>query len=503
MLYLFCWIIARAIRRLPKDPNKSRKAFGRPSQSGALIFDLSSDNDDGNNSDDTESIEYAAAAAAANSRDHSQGSGSNSTGNNATQSMSMQSSQVPVAQMLPKRGVVATEVIDTGKSPTVTNSLASTTTAEDALLNEHNDSAGVSDSQLPRVSSRRIKRRGFSYPFGEAPENKRPRCVNARCPAAGSAIPTPRLQRGTASNFNEIDNSEPSSYPSPLSLGSMEAGDESNERNFPNVPNGDRPRRQPTGENTYQAIDTSNRTQASEAEDNVSSLEPEGRTGEQPVRNAQREVDDSDDDSVQGHNGARRSVTTSSKTTPSSTRRPRLVVPLKVMTPPEDLKYQQWRLTSKLSEILRAKLQQPNTVLLSSTIEVMDTLSRTERLRLMEKYGEDFSHYQGAFDQWLQCLKNILAFYEITGFRGDLSTRNAFMDNMPNGGPPEVVSDAFYRGRVSLIEWQRRSGIDDMELSKNVASVLFNLAPWGSWTQLHRLESWTQGFTEELLAWFQ
>jgi hypothetical protein len=504
-LYLYCWIIARVIRRLPKDPpNKPRQSVGRPSP---RVIDLSSDSDESYNSDHNDNAEsiIEGGTTAANPPGYSQSAGnSNATDHNAPQLMAAENSQVPVAQMIPKRGIAPSRIAtNTGKLRTATNSLTPTTTTRGAVPNDDDDSSGSSDSEPPHVSAPSIKRRGFSSRSGEPLLNKRLKCAEK---PAGSFPSTSRLRRKTFGGLDEVERFGPASYPSPPSAGSMDSGDVTNGCNFPNVRHDRQHHVQATRNDAPRIVDARSEIQAVEVDSNLNLPEREGRIvaeKEQSRNNVQWNVDDSDDDSVQGRDEGRRSATTSCKTTPSSTGRPRLVVPLKIVAQQEDLEFQRLHLSSKLVDVLPERLQQPNIVALSSTVELLDILWKADRLRLMDVYGEEFGGHQRAFEQWLQCLKHVLRFYELTGFKDNLDALDAFLGNVQER-PPIAVRKVFIHARVSLMEWQKQSGIDDKEFAEKVASILFNLSSCGiKWAMLDDLESTTPAFTKELLAWFR
>jgi hypothetical protein len=52
-------------------------------------------------------------------------------------------------------------------------------------------------------------------------------------------------------------------------------------------------------------------------------------------------------------------------------------------------------------------------------------------LRLLKTYGDDLKTHQEAFVLWLLCIKEVIRFYDLTLFKGDLHTRKAFVKELP------------------------------------------------------------------------
>jgi hypothetical protein len=79
--------------------------------------------------------------------------------------------------------------------------------------------------------------------------------------------------------------------------------------------------------------------------------------------------------------------------------------------------------------------------------------------------------------------------------------RDAFLGAMV-GRLPYAVANTAIHTRASLEQWRIEHNMDDEDFSRDVASILFNLASWGPWMDLQQIEDWTRKFTEDLLAWF-
>lgn len=180
-----------------------------------------------------------------------------------------------------------------------------------------------------------------------------------------------------------------------------------------------------------------------------------------------------------------------------------VAAPTKVAGLPQDKK-SRLRLASELLKILPAKLQQPPSIeTLTDTFVLSENLLQQEHPRLKDTYGVTFQNHLEAVKQWLQCLKILTEFYKSsTKFEGNLSTREAFLIDIP-GGPPDNVINMFLDGMTALNGWQEKRQINDGDFSKEVASVFYHLALWPVFVPLAKVEQMTLGFTTELLAWFR
>jgi hypothetical protein len=168
-----------------------------------------------------------------------------------------------------------------------------------------------------------------------------------------------------------------------------------------------------------------------------------------------------------------------------------------------DLEDSRCLLAIKLLESLFNGLQQPNVVLLSDTVELLETLLRTDYRRLQAVYGDNLKDHEVALTRWLECLRSLLLFYELTGVKEDVTARNAFLAALPNGAPkPAIIS--YYRTRYSLSTWRAGNGRIHEGFVRQVTSILFNLASWGDrFFRIDQMEQCTSKFTQELLTWFE
>jgi hypothetical protein len=156
-----------------------------------------------------------------------------------------------------------------------------------------------------------------------------------------------------------------------------------------------------------------------------------------------------------------------------------------------------------MEDLLPLGLKKPDVLHLSGLVELLEALSTMDHLHLQDVYGRDLMNRQRALKRWVECLKSLLSFYEVTGFKEDVTTRNAFIKTIP-ADHRIVARKSFLQTRSSLSDWRAEAGVTEEEFSRDVASVFFNLAFWkDTWVTLEEVETWTLGFTEELLTWFR
>jgi hypothetical protein len=215
------------------------------------------------------------------------------------------------------------------------------------------------------------------------------------------------------------------------------------------------------------------------------------------------DVDD-DTDSVQGSSRNYPVISSTAETTPAdSAAKSSLIVIIKLTAQSQDLEGRRHRLASKILDVLRGGLQRPNVLLLSGLIELLETTSKMDSLRLQEIYGRDLKDRQQALKMWLQCLKRLLSFCEDTGFRGDTTTRNAYLETISDSLRLSA-GEGFIHILSSLSAWRAELGVTEEGFARDVASIFFHLAFWKNpWIKLTHIETLTLEFTEELLAWFR
>lgn len=152
-----------------------------------------------------------------------------------------------------------------------------------------------------------------------------------------------------------------------------------------------------------------------------------------------------------------------------------------------DVKALQSRLASNLVRVMSSGFQNLDISLIQQMVEVVGELWSTEPV-------------QDSLWRWIACLHCVTRFYKVTGFKGDLSTRDKFLETLPEGCPAEL-DDAFIQERAVLNRWRHERGMDDKEMAKEVVSVLFDLGSWPTLTKRARIDKMTVQFTQDLLAW--
>tara|TARA_R110002003_G_scaffold878_7_gene21723 strand:- start:1160 stop:1876 length:717 start_codon:yes stop_codon:yes gene_type:complete len=209
-----------------------------------------------------------------------------------------------------------------------------------------------------------------------------------------------------------------------------------------------------------------------------------------------------DVDSVQGspRASAHTRRPTASKA-PGPDDRPRLVVPLRVGPPSQDLENLRQRLASKLLDILSAGLRQPSILLLTDTVDIMERIWKADQLRLENVFGTRYNRLRGVFTQWLQCVKGVVEFCTLTGFSGDVTTRDAFLQDLSEE-LSEAAVKAFIHALSDRSSWRSEPDWTQEAFGRDIASVLLDLASWGGMMRPSMMENLTSRFTGEVLAWF-
>ncbi|KAH7396489.1 hypothetical protein DE146DRAFT_736618 [Phaeosphaeria sp. MPI-PUGE-AT-0046c] len=497
-LYLYGWNIARLARKPPTDPNSKRRKQRKEKESfSARVNQSHSDDED---VDITVARSQAAAPSTGISRL------GNSVTNGFTESIMtlsppVSTSLVPVAQMLPMRSGVV------GNACSTINNYMEEAVQEghtDDICAQGHDAASESDEYQPPVSTlRSIKRRGVSLPDAPAEQNKRQR--NSRHCTYSDALDAashgePSLRRGYNGPSEE---NEAAAYPSPPGIEQTISPGTPQVRNFPNIPPLDTAWQRQASERVTETSHVINTIPESATQD------PSGSTtnvNDNPANHTSPttiEIAGLDDDveSVFGDLEVSCTIGTSSKTTPNCTARPSLVVRMKLATQIQDLGNLRTGLASNLADIRRTGLRDPNVLVLKTQIELLETLSKANHLRLREIYNDAFKHHQEVLKQWLQLLKSIVFFYEVTGFKGGLSERGAFLDAMPTGCLG-AVEDAFIHSCADFKAWLYSRSIDEAQFARDVASLFFHLGSWITRTQA-RIESMMAQLTRDLLAWYE
>jgi hypothetical protein len=438
MLYIYCWIIAPAVTQTPIEANQSSK---QPASLSSKVYSLCTD------SEYEDEVEVSYDDGATSLTETTAATAGNETRNYdidpVPSLMSGQERRIPAAQGLPTRGSITPRTTVAGMLRTPNHNMAATTVASDEVPHGQDD---LSDSEPLRDKLRRIKRKG-PRSLSRGPP-KRSRDTNNYALVTSSHLRKPHEK--------SMDNC----YPSPPS-GSTSS-----------------PRGRKLG---------------------IFGPRGELNSGYQLCS---LRLSNSNASSSQEHSEHRRPAMTSPKATPASAESPSSALSPRAMPQRDPLKVERGDLASKLHHVLFDKLNKPDIKALANTVELLGVLAEKDHDRLENLYGDDFNAHQGSFTVWVQCLQYLLTFYQDTGFEGNLSTRDAFMDVMPDDSRAVAMS-AFLDGGSSLVKWQTQREMNDAEFSNKVASVLFNLASWVVCMKLHWLESLMQRFNEELLAWFR
>lgn len=403
---------------------------------------------------------------------------------------------VPVASMLPMASNKTTSATHPGVTQPSTEGSSQTVACRDRsnALVDSGDESGTFQPDRP-TNPRGIKRKGYSTI--NAPLNK-------RVAKAKHGSPTPALlTRGKARGIGTDEEADTASYPSPPLLQLDELDEAPNGRNFPNVqPGSSRDWNKVTVTRDTSVPNKGNMAPNQQSEScSLFSAKEHGSITVTVPTDPTSDNGDEDNDSVQGLevSGAE-TIHVCRKTTPSIARR-HLVVRLKLTILLDDNKYDRQCLASELYDVLFGKLQKLDIVVVESTLDLLESVYKAIRLRPANVSVANLGRYRDSFDQWLRCFRLVVQYYKDTKFTGNLSELRAFKKTMP-GGHAKSMTQILLRGRTALLKWQRESKINNNNLAKQVALVLFQVASWPVHVDLQEVEEITLEFTEELLAWF-
>jgi hypothetical protein len=485
MLYVYCWIIGR-VSRAQANRRVSSRRLPRSRRTTLEISLSSSEDGDQDDFDPSGNSDKYTAYVFDNGQ-----SSTNRYGRRVNNPL------VPVAPMLP----MVSNKITSATLPGVTQPGAEESSKTMASGDQSNALIDGDDSgtfQPDRATNLRgIKRKGYSTI--NAPLNK-------KVAKAKHASPMPALiTRRKARELDTEEEADNASYPSPPLLQPNELDETSNGPNFPNIrPGGPSDRNRAIV--TRNAIDPNGGgTMAPNQHNESNSLSPAKEHGSITVpapMDAASDNEGEDNDSVQGLevSGAE-AIHVCCKKTPSASQR-RLVVRLKLTILLDDNEHDRQRLALELFIVLSGKLREPDNIVLSSTLDLLESIWKTNALRLASLSTGNLGHVRDSFKQWLSCLRVVLKFYEDTNFMGNLSTRSAFRKTMPVSLALSMRK-ILLQGRVSLSKWRYKRKISNKDFAKEVALVLFQLASWEHDMELQEMEEMTSEFTEELLAWFK
>jgi hypothetical protein len=95
----------------------------------------------------------------------------------------------------------------------------------------------------------------------------------------------------------------------------------------------------------------------------------------------------------------------------------------------------------------------------------------------------------------------VVEFCTLTGFSGDVTTRDAFLQDLSEE-LSEAAVKAFIHARGSIAQWRSEPDWTQEAFGRDIASVLLDLASWGGMMRPSMMENLTSRFTGEVLAWF-
>ncbi|KAF1845532.1 uncharacterized protein K460DRAFT_430414 [Cucurbitaria berberidis CBS 394.84] len=250
------------------------------------------------------------------------------------------------------------------------------------------------------------------------------------------------------------------------------------------------------------------------------SLNPEALAGLGGGRNPASDRSDDREDSVQGSLAAPRLSTR----TNLQSKHPSLTVKLKLIskgaeddiptgtrqsTEPTPLTRQaeksgnHCKLAFMLLDILKTgDPENQDLAILKDTITLINTIRYDDAILLnrVEKNAPD--RRQTILNQWLECVRAFTTFRQMTGFKGDKNSREAFIKGLARelkkaAGLPLV------RMSSVISEWRQEPDFTVAGFSKDLAHVLFGMATWMGTMELGELAEDLTTFNERLFAWFE
>jgi hypothetical protein len=132
---------------------------------------------------------------------------------------------------------------------------------------------------------------------------------------------------------------------------------------------------------------------------------------------------------------------------------------------------------------------------------MLERTSKADQLRLENVFGMRYDRLRGMFTKWLQCLNGVVEFCTLTGFSGDVTTREVFLRDMPEE-LSEAAVKAFIHARGSVAQWRSESDWTQEAFGRDIAAFLLALASWGGMMRPSMMENLTSRFTGEVLAWY-
>jgi hypothetical protein len=120
----------------------------------------------------------------------------------------------------------------------------------------------------------------------------------------------------------------------------------------------------------------------------------------------------------------------------------------------------------------------------------------------LQKTSDEFVGCFTLLKRWREGLDTFVQFSDMTGFRGEKSARESFMDNLD-----EAVSGPAWgmwlKTQTNVADWHRELGFSIEEFSSDLARVFVHLGVMGGVMSQPKLEVKLARFNEVLFAWYQ
>ncbi|KAI2486861.1 hypothetical protein Ptr902_00994 [Pyrenophora tritici-repentis] len=139
---------------------------------------------------------------------------------------------------------------------------------------------------------------------------------------------------------------------------------------------------------------------------------------------------------------------------------------------------------------------------LQQTIVLTTKISQNDSQRLRTILGHAYEACQKALDRFLTCLKEIVAFRQMTNFTGDATTRAAFCAQTLTTEQKKSARGSLTHLKRKKAEWVAESNFSE-GFSRNLALLLLEMISWGDIPMsFPEMQEYLLRFNESLLAWF-
>jgi hypothetical protein len=155
------------------------------------------------------------------------------------------------------------------------------------------------------------------------------------------------------------------------------------------------------------------------------------------------------------------------------------------------------RLRSNLFGVFFVPLIQTNLSTLSRTIKALEKFTEANHFSRYEVYNNDYESFQATLKEWVQTLKLLLEIHELIEGQGNLTSKNAFLDQQPIESREEA-RETINEGSRSLSRWHGKEHI-----AQEVAQMLYTLIWPKSWLSSDTMEDVVWEFAKKWGAWFQ